>query len=160
MKRESLQIGALMLWLLFAIIFCIGAILLKIGTPAHPGPGFMPFLIGIFMGGLSLLALIKALRTRSKANQGKSPSAIFPAKKIVTPVTMFVSVFVYALILPSLGYLVSTSALMLVLFKGVASQRWGSAIIATILAVLLSYYIFVIWLGCQVPVLPNFLRNL
>lgn len=156
MKQEHLQNGALFLWILFAIVFCIGAIELKVETPAHPGPGFMPFLVGIFMGGISLITLLRDFLARSKTGAGRSATELFPLTKLRKPAVMCVAVFAYALILPRLGYLVSTFALMLVLFKGLASQRWGMAIIAAVLSVTLSYYIFVVWLGCQVPAFPKF----
>jgi hypothetical protein len=119
----------------------------------------MPFLVGIFLGGISLLTLFRAMRKRSKTASGKNVTELFAWGKLRKPAVMCGAVFVYALILPLLGYLVSTFVLMLVLFKGLAAQKWSTAVIATFLAVILSYYIFVVWLGCQVPSLPKFMVN-
>jgi hypothetical protein len=116
----------------------------------------MPFLVGIFLGGISLLTLFRALRARPKTASG-NVTELFALGKLRKPAVMCGAVFGYALLLPSLGYLPSTFALMLGLFKGLAAQRWSVAIIAALLAVILSYYIFVVWLGCQVPSLPNFM---
>jgi hypothetical protein len=159
MKIENLQNAVLLLWIIFAVIFCVGAIQLKVGDPGHPGPGFMPLLIGVFMGVISFVTLIKGLRAGSRSVSGKMAGDLFSVAKISKPGIVYGAIFIYGLLVPVLGYLLSTFGLMLVLFKGIAPQKWGIALIAAAFSVILSYYIFVVWLGCQILPLPKFLMT-
>jgi len=159
LKQSTLQNSVVLLWIIFAVVFCVGAVKLKVGTPAHPEPGFMPLLVGIFLGAVSILTLIKALRARGDHASDKNVAELFSWGKFRKTAVMCVAVFGYALLLPSLGYLVSTFALMLIMFKGLSAQRWGATIIESLLSVILSYYLFVVWLGCQVPSFPRFMAT-
>jgi putative tricarboxylic transport membrane protein len=156
MKRSAIEIGVPILWILLSCFIVKGAIDLQIGGLSHPGPGFMPLVIGIFMTIVSFITLLQMIlnkiRINSKTMDDKLSFANFNKILIV-----FISVITYSLVLNYLGYLISTFVLMLFLFKGIAPQKWSIASISTIITVILSYYIFVVWLGCQVSSYPKFL---
>jgi len=152
MKKISVLRVTLISLVIFSVIYCIGAVWLKIGNPSNPGPGFMPFLLGIFLGGLSIINLFISFRNVATADP-KSEERSFSLGIMWKPMMSFVAVMVYGLILMHIGYLVSTFLLMFFLFKvgGGESQGWFTAFIATILTNALSYLIFGVWLGTQFP---------
>lgn len=152
MKKLNHQYIFLFLWMLFSAIFCMEAIHLNVGTRRRPGPGFMPLLIGIFMFLVALFTLFKNL-LGSTETDGKVRLDI-SLKTLRKPIAIYAALLTYGLILTRLGYLISTTFLMLFLFK-VEPQKWFIALISTILTVGISYLIFVVWLECQVPSFPK-----
>ena len=57
----------------------------------------------------------------------------------------------YALVMPTLGYLITTFLLMLCLYFMIHEQRWYWVIISSLLSCLGSYYLFSKLLNCQFP---------
>ncbi len=137
-------------WILFATVYCMGAVGLGIGPPSRPLPGFMPLLIGLFLGGIALFSLLGSLWGK-EAPLAESGGTLLSFHQIKKPLLIFGALIGYGLILDRLGFLASTSLLMLFLFKGIEPQRWGVAVLWTILTAGFSYLIFVVWLGCQFP---------
>lgn len=144
MNKRHLQRLILFFLILFSIVYCAASIRLKIGRLVEPGPGFMPFIIGVFMGTVSLIELRRNFK--AQIENGEMP---FSPKKVRKPLMVCAAVAVYALILTPLGYLSSTFLLMLFLLKGIEPQRWITAIIVATFATAISYLIFVVWLGSQ-----------
>jgi putative tricarboxylic transport membrane protein len=148
-KLDAQQISSL-LWLMFSIIFCVGAIELQVGIFSQPGPGLMPLLIGIFMGIMSIIAIVRNLFTKRESDQGKTGDGLSLAN-LKKPMIVCASILAYGLILDPLGYLISTFLLMFFLFKAIEPQRWVTATVLTVLTVSVSYLVFEVWLGCQFP---------
>lgn len=136
--------------LLFSIIYCIEAFRLKLGSVSSPGPGFVPFLAGIFLACISAISFLITYRNKT-AFDAENEEMTFSHKTLLKPVKALAALLAYSLILVHLGYLISTFLLMLFLFKGIESQRWVTGIISAILATALSYLIFGIWLGVEFP---------
>lgn len=57
----------------------------------------------------------------------------------------------YLLLLERLGFVATTFFIFLILFKAVGSQRWGWALIATVLTVSFAYLLFVVILDVYMP---------
>jgi hypothetical protein len=154
-KRPDPQKIALWLWILFSIFFCLESLKLEIGRPSRPGPGFMPLLIGIFMGTTSLITLLTMIWTKKEISRERRDDRLFASVHLRKPLLVYVAVATYALTLNSFGYLISTFFLMFFLFKYIEPQKMLTALLATILTVCFSYLIFVVWLGCQFPPFPT-----
>jgi putative tricarboxylic transport membrane protein len=58
---------------------------------------------------------------------------------------------IYALVLEYLGYLISTSILLLYLFKISSSINWRMSLLMTVVVMAVSYYFFVVLLQSQLP---------
>jgi len=142
----NIQRIALFAWVGFSLLFIWASLQLTVGTPAHPGPGFMPFLIGLFMAVVSFITLVKEYGT-------KNDPQLFSRRYLPKHLLLFAMLITYCLIINHLGFFISTFILMFFLFKGIEPQKWSTALLATLLTVGASYYIFVIWLGCQFPTL-------
>ena len=155
MKKIYLQRIILSFLVILSFFYCLGAIQLKIDSPTNPGPGFLPFLIGIFIGFLCIIELTRSFQDKVKTDPQNSERLLdlYALRKIII---VCGSIGVYAIILPYMGYLISTFILMILLFKNVEPQKWVVALISTIITVTLSYLIFVVWLGSQFPTFPEF----
>ena len=149
MKRKYLIRVTLLLLITFSVPYSIGAVHLKLGNPTAPGPGFMPFLLGLFIGGASTIGLISSYRVKNKKEQ-ENEERVFSIKTLYKPIIMCAGVIAFGLILKHLGYIVSIFLLMLFLFKGIESQKWVTALIASALTTAISYLLFIYWLGVQI----------
>jgi hypothetical protein len=150
MKRIFLVRFILFLLIIFSVIYSIGAVQLKIGTPTMPGPGFMPLLLGIFLSGASTISLAVSYRGKSVSEEKNNEERVLSLATLKKPILMCIAVIVYALVLNRLGYIISVFLLMLVLFKGIDPQGWFTALIAATLTTAVSYFIFIYWLGIQI----------
>jgi len=151
-KGLDAQRIALIGWVIFAAVYCAGAIHLGVGQPSRPRPGFMPLLISLFLGGVALISLLHSLLRKGEA-QAESQGVPVSIPQLKKSFLIYSALIGYGLFLDRLGFMASTSLLMLFLFKGIESQKWWVAIILTVVTVGLSYFIFVVWLGCQFPTL-------
>jgi putative tricarboxylic transport membrane protein len=145
MKRYDLYCGVF--WLLFGL-FVSGASLLDLGLGSfsHPDPGLFPFLIGVIMSLVALISIIVAIAAgRKDPTFGKWPS--FSMK---IPITIGV-LCLYSLVLECLGYLISTSILLIYIFKFPASRNWRMSFLMTVAVMAVSYYFFVVLLKSQLP---------
>ena len=116
-KRYDLISG--LFWLLCSAFIVIGALHLPVGTVGDPGPGFVPFLVGILLSIISLAILIYSFFQRP--SEGK---VFWPDKKqwpkVVTTVLM---ILIYTIAFPYLGFFVSTLLLMFFLFKAIGGMK-------------------------------------
>lgn len=122
-----------------------------IGSFHNPGPGLMPFLLGVLLLMISLYLLMKSLFKVSgeekvdkvvKEGQGR----IYYGKIGF----VLASLFFYGLFLERLGYLIVTLLTMVLLFWGVGIKKWRSILFASGLTVLITYFLFT-YLGVRFP---------
>jgi hypothetical protein len=135
---------------LFAIFFAIGAYRLGLGSLKRPGPGFVIF--------LASMVLLISSAYRSLFSKGEIPLRLaFPRKGLTRVLLIIISLFLYAKLMPVVGYLLSTFILtwFLLFLNGIKIHR---ALVPSVMISLLSWYIFV-KLGCELPEgFVNFLR--
>jgi hypothetical protein len=147
MKRAEL-VGALF-WVGLAVFVCIGALKLRLGTPSEPGPGFLPFWTGALMG---TLALVHLVRTSLSGSKSEPEAGLRMASKWPRAAAVVGSILVYALVLPRLGYLVSTFLLMVVLFSLYGRKKWWAILGWSVAVIAVTYVVFHGWLKVQFPV--------
>jgi hypothetical protein len=61
--RLNLQGVVILIWVILSTFLCLGGVKLNIGKLSAPGPGLMPFLIGLFLGTVSIITLAQSLKT-------------------------------------------------------------------------------------------------
>jgi hypothetical protein len=150
MNRWNLQAGMLrklyleaLIWFAFAIFVSLESIQLGLGTPTAPGSGFMPFVMAMAMLLLSLLLFKQGYSLRKEdAEQPKfKTSSLF----------IILSLMGYIIIFKRLGYLLSSFVLWIVIFKFIGTKRWLAVLAESILVTILSYIIFGMALGLNLP---------
>ena len=118
-----------------------------VGTLYRPGPGLMCFYLGWGLVLLSVAMLLRLFLQKSKEEEklGKRPRAIdYPKIAIVVA-----ALVVYSLVIEKVGYMVATLFLLVILFLCAGSKR-TSAVIASVLTLLITYFGFT-YLGVRFP---------
>ncbi len=135
-------------WLIIAIFVCVQALSINIGNMHSPGPGFLPFWSAVALGMFSISLLIKSV-LQSKIQE--RISSLWKGMEWHRVILVLASLFVYTILLPRLGYLITTSALLALLFGIMKRQRLWIQVVIAIITALLSYLVFYIWLGVPLP---------
>jgi hypothetical protein len=144
------RLGSLF-WLALGAAICVGSVQIRLGTFHRPGPGFMPFLSGIF---LMLFGVILMVSTLAKANNEKEETK---NKKLWTKENWkgfsltLLALFGYALLMNRLGFYTTTFLFLFFLFKLTAPRKWLMPLAFSGASVILSYLIFSVWLMTQFP---------
>lgn len=138
-----------LVWLAFAIYICIESGRLSFGSFDRPGPGFLPLLVGLFLGVFSIAAFLRA--TLSRSVQENIPPW-YPRQRWKKLIWVLGSLLAYAIFLETLGFLISTFLLLVFLFRyGMEPKRWAVAIGASGLASISTYAVFELWLRTHLP---------
>src|SRR4030042_6032046 len=95
-------------WVAIGAIICIFAWKAHLGSFLEPGPGFVPFISGLFIAIVGLIMLLSQILP--KISQGNSPDLGLTFRNISWFRLVFTMglLFGYAVFLNSLGYLLTT----------------------------------------------------
>jgi len=126
-----LALSVLIIWESFRV---------ELGTLKEPGSGFLSLCAGLGVGALSLILIYRGWRVRE------------PGKPHSHRVTFaLVSLFIYSLVLDSLGFVVATFFLVGILFRLGQPRPWWFLIGVSALVTFLSYLIFGVFLRVYFP---------
>ena len=142
-------------WLMVGVYTAVDGYRLGLGSLRHPGPGFIFFVSALALSILSLVNLAVTFVAKPKEDGDKESDSIWRGLRWQKILFVLLGAAAYAYFLNILGFLVSTFLLMVLLYKGVEPTRWWIAIVSSLITVLLSYTLFVMWL--DVPFPPGFL---
>ncbi len=120
---------------------------LPFGVARNPGPGFMPWWIGVALGILSVLLGAHALRTGRI--EGPARRSERGAWRQVAGLLVALALYVAAL--SPLGYPASTFLLVLLMLRSMARARPVLALGLAVLAAGGSYLLFAVWLKVPLP---------
>ncbi|MBP1723614.1 MAG: tripartite tricarboxylate transporter TctB [Deltaproteobacteria bacterium] len=135
-------------WFILGLAVCLGSLQYKLGTPAAPGTGFMPFLSGLAICFFSGIGLIHSTLRR---RQGEGWAPVLQGVFWKNAMIILVSLLVYALLLVPLGFVFTTTLFIAFLLRAIVPQRWSVVIACSILTAAASYLIFEVWLKAQLP---------
>jgi putative tricarboxylic transport membrane protein len=117
---------------------------LGLGAPNDPGSGFLLFWIGLIMVALSVIVVAGGLRAPTLG-------AAWSATRWRNIAAVVAALVAYAWLLPRLGFLLTTTALLVFLFKAIEPQRWWVAVAGAVTTALIAFVVFKLWLGAQLP---------
>ena len=143
-KEWILNLGMLLL----GTVFLIESVNLGLGGIHRPGPGFLPFFTGLGLSCTALFSLIGEC-TKGRSNAGRKEKFFGQSARHVFIIA--VSTGIYVLVLPRLGYLLSSFLLLIVLFKTGGFRKWSLILVTALVTVLVSYWLFSHWLGLRFP---------
>lgn len=142
------DLGAAAVLLAFALFALSQARGLRFGSIVSPGPGFFPLCLAVALTLVSVGLVARAVREPRAAGgpaAGRRPGG---GLKVVGTLAALV---VYALVLERLGFLLATFALLVFFFKALQRQRWLVALGGSVATSLLTYLVFKLWLGVNLP---------
>jgi putative tricarboxylic transport membrane protein len=119
---------------------------LPFGTVRNPGPGFVPWWLGLVLLFLGAVLLVQALRARERAGGGEAR----PWKIAL----LLAALAVYVLVLDAVGYAIATFLLVVFMLRALEPHRWPVALAVAVLAAGGSYVLFAVWLGVPLPAGP------
>jgi len=113
-----------------------------LGVLIKPGPGFLTFFVG-----LGLLCFALVFIRRGWTLRASQTLTRFPRRVILA----LVSLFIYGLVLDSLGFAVATFLLVATLFRLGQSRTWVTLISMSILVTFSAYMLFGYLLRIPLP---------
>jgi putative tricarboxylic transport membrane protein len=136
-------------FLALSLYVCQQAIVIGVGSLHKPGPGLMLFCAGLGVGCLSLWLLLETFISRN-IHKEAAPKEV-KLNKSSTTVMVCVSLFVYAIAVNWIGFVLSTLLFTIFLLRLIESHKWWITILEASLITLGNYLIFVVWLGLSLP---------
>jgi len=145
MDRKHVISG--LFWLAISILVAVMAIDLGLGTFSSPGSGFVFFWSSLGLGALSVILILKSILGKGEANPFVD---LWKGLKWGNAVLAIVMLLLYALILTTLGFMLSTFMLMIVLF-GIGRSSYRAVIVSALITTILSLIIFRYFLEVHLP---------
>ncbi len=108
-------------WLLFAVITVIKSYRLGLGKIVEPGPGFLFFWSGIVLGIMSLVIIFGTFAGKKAGEPAKPILGEIRFRKIIL---VLAAVFLYALLIEKLGFVLVT-IMLFVFILGVVEKKGG-----------------------------------
>jgi putative tricarboxylic transport membrane protein len=141
------QISA-MAWLACGGAIAWGSAGHGLGTLAAPGSGFITFVAGMGICFFASIGLVEASFRKGK-ERGWKPIL----KGVLWKKTFLVlgALTAYALLLPSLGFIICTALFVGAMLRVVKPLGWSVVVAGAILAALGTYGVFELWLKAQLP---------
>lgn len=138
--------SALLILLSFFIMF--EARRYPFGTIDNPGPGFLPFLLGLILGGMSIVLLLKGWKGR-----GKQPTVTsWPEREGLMKISsIFLMLILFTLFFEAAGYIINVFIFFLVMLRPIGRQKWAWSLTISIGATSISYLLFERWLMLPLP---------
>jgi hypothetical protein len=135
-------------WLCIGIITTFSSTHYSLGSFSDPGPGALPFILGLVFILLALITLVKSVRVRAP----RDPTSAFTiGTGWRTVAAVIVTLVVSAIVFESLGFLITVFLLVTVSMLLMEPRRWMLAVFMGLASSLGSYVIFDIWLKVQLP---------
>lgn len=134
------MVGEKIIGLALAVLgaaIAFGGVELGLGHVSLPGPGFFPLVAGLALIIFAGVALWDTKGSR-KAEQIAQWANIRWKHMILT----FVFMTVYANLFESLGYIISTALMLMVLFRTYESEKWIFTILRSVLTSVIVYVVF------------------
>ena len=134
-------------WAGVSILICWGSLRLSLGGLHHPGPGFFSFLAGTLLGLFSITLFWQS----SKKGPQEERKAFGSRQRMGQMIWMVIALIVYVLGMKYVGFFFSTVLFLGFLLRRIGRQKWPATISVTILAAIISHFIFQYWLDVQLP---------
>jgi putative tricarboxylic transport membrane protein len=140
-------------WLALGLFVVIYSYTLGLGKLIDPGPGLLPFLLGMIFLILSSVRLVTVMRLREAEETGEEKKKV----EYWRITLVVVALLIWAFVLESLGFLIATFILMTLLYRAAGFTKWYVAVFWGVITVLATYFVFT-YLGVRFP--PGILRTL
>jgi hypothetical protein len=109
--------------------------------------GFVALGAAGILGILSLSLFLKAFLKNGVATH----EPLFTGKAWKRVLFVLTVLTAYSILMPVLGYLIGTFILMSLLFWVLEKKKIGFVLLSSVLATLITYFVFSKWLNCQFP---------
>jgi hypothetical protein len=125
------------------------SIIMSLGSLREPGPGFLPFYAAAIMSLLTLIHLIKAFVT---VKHSKPVFTSFANLRHL--IFTIIIAFITAILFESLGFIITSVFFLIFILKFVGRESWLKTIPITLVVLIFSYLVFIVFLNIQLPMGP------
>jgi len=150
MERRNLASG--LFFFAFGLFLGFKSLGLSVWSQFGPAEGFFPLTVAILITGLSLIVIVRALvflrEQRQKGRMRERKKAGARAFKISSYVVLML---LYGALLEKVGFLVTSALFLFLIIKFVEKQNWVRAISVGTASIVISYVLFVYFLGVPLP---------
>ncbi len=136
-----------LLWLFIGLVVLFLSSQYSMGSFSDPGPGALPFGLGLVFVMLSMILLFQSHRIKNPENEKHLPFG--PRRLKVFFIILFLGLIIF--LLESLGYLLSIFLMISLSMLIMEPRRWVSALLLGAIASYSSYMLFDVWLKVQLP---------
>ena len=137
-------------WLFLSVVIAEESYRLGVGNLHSPQAGFLPFVASIVLGILSLL-LVLSTRRRGPRGPVEAEDITFNKRLLLKVVWVILSLFLYAIFLDALGFVLVSMILIAFLLRVIEPQKWYGVALGTILIPVFAYLLFDHFLKVQLP---------
>ena len=134
-----LVIAGIALWQSFRV---------PMGNIRQPGPGFLPFWVGMI---LALLSAVLWFEASSRKPAPEPVRFLSGERKWAYVAAAGIALLMYTFLLESLGFVISTFLLLIFLFRVIGKQKWWVGVTGSILVTFFTHLIFKVALKVQLP---------
>jgi hypothetical protein len=134
-------------WLFIGVVVLFFSSNYSKGTLSEPGPGALPFGLGLVFVLLSSILLFRSWR--GKAPEHEKPLPFGARWHKIFLIALFLALLTF--FLESLGYLLSIFLMITLSMLIMEPRRWVSALLLGIISSLCSYVLFDVWLKVLLP---------
>ena len=137
---------------LLAIGYLLAGRRYPLDTLATPGPGLVPLVAGVALLAVAIWLSITANRA-GLADAATTGGLIEPAPRRAAgrPLVLAAALVIYAAVLPALGFVVSSFALVVVASRLIGAAGWWRPTLLALGVTGVSYLLFARWLGVPLP---------
>ena len=135
-------------WFIFSVFISYESYHLGLGSLLEPGPGFFFFLTGIVTALLSLTIILRSLKMRAPE---EAEGAAFGKRGLAKIIPVLLSLFLYAMLMERLGFLIVTLLLFVFLLRMIEKKKWWLTVLVSLSVTAISYLIFEVGLQSQPP---------
>jgi len=144
MKKHDIVSSTI--WLTIGLAILFNSLNLGLGSLSVPGSGFMPFLAGALISFFAFLVLIGAIYRKGEVKQKLWTNIDY--RKVSS---VFVVLLLYIFLLEKIGFIIGTFLLISLIMLFIGSRGWLQSLIGGIIATIICYFLFNVWLQTQLP---------
>lgn len=139
-----------LIFLLVGIYGLIFGIQLPLGSWREPGPGILPLILSTL---LCMSGILRFIFGKRKGETEEKEKIIWreTGKKVVTPIKILVVTTLFILLLEKMGYLLSSSLFVFILFFWISRYRFLVALGLALVIGTGTWYFFIKILAVQLP---------
>ena len=138
-QMENRDRASSLFWIGFGIVFCVGGLKHGLTKSGIPGPGCLPFLVGLILVSLSLMLLVSSLLKRKTADKSFPQIGRLKRLSIAT-----LSLIFFGVALKEIGYLLTTFLFMMLVLRFIEPQRWRVSFLFALLTAMISWAFFMV----------------
>jgi putative tricarboxylic transport membrane protein len=135
-------------WFIFSVFGAYQSYKLGLGTLHQPGPGFLFFWTGTLVAILSIAVILRSFGKPSPGEEKESSPGRWNLSKVVFVLS---SLFLYAVLMEHLGFLIVTLLLFLFLLGMIEKKKWSYTLLVSLVVTAMSYLLFEVGLQSQLP---------